>query len=90
MAVDIIDKDKITLTKTEKELYNSWTGEYKEVMGMLGNIINENLSFRLIELAREKGINLEEGEWTFDYATAEFHKKPKKQEPKLEIPSEKK
>jgi hypothetical protein len=72
-----IDKNKATLTKAERSMYESWTDQYKDIMSQLGSLINELHTTRLHELGREKGLDMDGEDWTFDHAKIEFIRKQK-------------
>ena len=76
-------KESIKFSRSEKALYDAWTADYRNIMAQLGAIINDNVTMRLADIARDHGIDLESGDWDFNHKDQEFVKveKPKEVTP---------
>lgn len=71
-----IDKNKATLSKAERAMYDMWAQQYKDTMGKVGELINDLHTARLLELGKEKGLDMDNEDWTFDHTNVCFVKRP--------------
>jgi hypothetical protein len=78
--------ERVKLTKSENALYENWTADYKNMIAQIGSIVNDNITMRLVDMGREKGLDMGEAGWEFDHKTREFYKEDEKQEVKPLVP----
>lgn len=76
-----VDKNVISLTKTQKELFNKDREEINELVGRLNAyMINHTLARRVDDFIEELGIDVTEEDWDFDARKLCFNKREKKEE----------
>jgi len=66
--------NEIKLTKSQDVLYTTWLSEFRRLLDMVTQVMNEALSARMKVLAQESGIDLDSEEWRWEAASKSFRK----------------
>lgn len=60
------EKKVVKLSKAQKALHDMWVADYQRVMATVNAVITDNLTMRLEQMAKELGVDLNDGDWRFD------------------------
>ncbi|MCK7532325.1 MAG: hypothetical protein MZV63_15495 [Marinilabiliales bacterium] len=89
--------ETIKLTKSEGILYDGWANDYRNLMAQFAALVNDNMTMRIADLAREHGLDPFNDEWSFNHKEKAFEKvdvaevvEEEKQEPTMMIPGKEK
>jgi hypothetical protein len=66
--------DEIKLTKSQDVLYTTWLQEFRRLLDMITQVMNEALSARMKVLAQESGIDMDSEEWRWDATSKSFRR----------------